>query len=194
MERENDEKKDKYLLLFVPTVNQQSDVFVCCSIISGNQFISIIMLIISAIYFYNALFATKLSTIINLILCLVYGASGCFLIISTFNQNYILAKIPYVLYEITFFAKFITYILLSLIDFIYIFIDTNYFTRMSAVVLGGAIELGIMAYFIYVMYCLLIITKYFNKVEYQELLKDAQDDGELLRGFLEDKDSKELKN
>ena len=78
MERENDEKKDKYLLLFVPTVNQQSDVFVCCSIIVGNQFISIIMLIISCIYFYNALYSTKLSTIIDLIICLVYGASGCF--------------------------------------------------------------------------------------------------------------------
>ena len=182
MERENEEKKDKYLLLFVPTVNQQSDVFVCCSIITGNQFISIIMLIISAIYFYTALYATKLSTIINLILCLVYGASGCFLIISTINQNYIYAKIPYVLYEITFFVKFIVYIILTLFDFIYIFIDVNYFTRMSAVLLGGGIELGLMAYFIYVMYCLLVITKYLNNdinrvgTEYQKLLKGFKDD------------------
>ena len=102
MERENDEKKDKFLLLFVPTVNQQSDVFVCCSIINGNKFISIIMVILSGLYFYNALYNTKLSAIRDLILCLVYGASGCSLFISTFNQNYIFAKIPYVLYEITF--------------------------------------------------------------------------------------------
>ena len=190
MERENDERKDKFLLLFVPTVNQQSDVFVCCSIINGNQFISLIMLIISAIYFYNALYATKLSAIIDLLLCLVYGASGCFLFISTFSQNYIYAKIPYALYEITFFVKFFVYIILFIYDFIYIFSDTKYVTKMFAVLLGGGIELGIMSYFIYVMYCFLIITKYYNNdinrvgAEYQELLKD----------FKDDKEFKELKN
>ena len=190
MERENDEKKDKYLLLFVPTVNQQSDVFVCCSIINGNQFISIIMLIISGIYFYNALYATKLSAIVDLILCLVYGASGCFLFISTFNQNYIYAKIPYVLYEITFFVKFVGYIILFLVNFLYVFSDIRYLTKMFAVLLGGAIELGVMSYFIYVMYCFLIMTKYYNNdlnrvgAEYQELLKD----------YKEEKEFKELKN
>ena len=189
MERENDEKKDKYLLLFVPTVNQQSDVFVCCSIINGNQFISIIMLIISGIYFYNALYE-KLSAFIDLILCLVYGASGCFLIISTFNQNYIYAKIPYVLYEITFFVKFVGYLILFLVNFLYIFSDLKYLTTMFGILLGGGIELGIMSYFIYVMYCFLIITKYYNNdinrvgAEYQELLKD----------FKDDKEFKELKN
>ena len=190
MERENDEKKDKFLLLFVPTVNQQSDVFVCCSIINGNKFISIIMVILSGLYFYNALYNTKLSAIRDLILCLVYGASGCSLFISTFNQNYIFAKIPYVLYEITFFVKFIAYILLFLVNFIYIFSDLKYLTKMFAIALGGCIELGLMSYFIYVMYCFLIITKYYNNdinrvgAEYQELLKD----------FKEDKEFKELKN
>ena len=190
MERENEEKKDKFLLLFVPTVNQQSDVFVCCSIINGNQFISIIMMLISCIYFYNALYTTKLYAIIDLIFCLVYGASGCFLIFSTFNQNYIYAKIAYVLYEITFFVKFIGYIILFLLDFIYIFGDLKYLTKIFAILLGGMIELGVMAYFIYVMYCFLIISKYYNNdinrvgAEYQELLKDIQDD----------KEFKELKN
>ena len=190
MERENDEKKDKFLLLFIPTVNQQSDVFVCCSITSGNQFISIIMVIISAIYFYNALFGTKLSAIRDLILCLVYSASGIFLLISTFNQNYIFAKIPYVLYEITFFVKFIAYILLFLVNFFYIFSDLKYLIKVFALLLGGSIELGVMSYFIYVMYCFLIISKYYNNdlnrvgAEYQELLKD----------FKDDKEFKELKN
>ena len=185
MERENDEQKDKYLLLFVPTVNQESDVFVCCSIISGNQFISIILLIISGIYFYNALYATKLTTIFDLILCLVYGASGCFLFISTFNQNYIYAKIPYVLYEITFFIKLVVYIFIFLINILYIFSDLKFIITTVGLLLGGAIELGIMSYFIYVMYCFLVITKYYNNdinrigAEYQELLKDSKDDKEM---------------
>ena len=188
MERESDEKKDKYLLLFVPTVNQQSDVFVCCSIIVGNQFISIIMLLISCIYFYNALYSTKLSTIIDLIVCLVYGASGCFLLMSTINQNYIYAKITYVLYEITFFVKLIGYIILFLVNIIYIFSDSRSITKAFAVLLGGGIELGTMSYFLYVMYCFLIISKFYNNdinkvgAEYQELLKD----------FKEDKEFKEL--
>ena len=136
------------------------------------------MVIISGIYFYNALYVTKLSAIIDLLLCLVYGASGCFLFISTFNQNYIYAKIPYVLYEITFYVIFYAYILLFIYDFISILSDNNYITKLFAVLLGGGIELGIMSYFIYVMYCFLIITKYYdndiNRVgdEYQELLKD----------------------
>jgi len=190
MERENDEKKDKFLLLFLPTVNKQSDVFVCCSILNGNQFISILLLMISSIYFYNALYATKLSLILNLIICLVYGASGFFLFYSTMNQNYIFAKIAYVLYEITFFIKFILYLIVFLLDFLYVFSNTRYLTRMFAVLLGGGIELGIMSYFIYVMYCFLIVTKYYDKdinkigAEYQELLKD----------FNDDKEFKELKN
>ena len=113
-----------------------------------------------------------------------------FFIISTFNQNYIYAKISYVLYEITFFAKFIGYLVIFLANFIYILRDLNYLTKIFAIILGGCIELGIMSYFIYVMYCFLIITKYYNNdinrvgAEYQELLKD----------FKEDKEFKELKN
>ena len=110
------------------------------------------------------------------------------LLMSTFNQNYIYAKIAYVLYEITFFVKFIGYIILLLIDIIYIFRDSRYITKAFAILLGGAIELGIMSYFLYVTYCFLIITKFYNNdinkvgAEYQELLKD----------FKEDKEFKEL--
>ena len=181
MNIENDEKRDKFLFLFVPTVNQQSEVFVCCSIINGNQFISILMVLMSGIYFYNALYSTKLYAIIYLIGCLVYGVSGCSLFISTFNQNYIYAKIPYVLYEITFFIKLILYLILFLSSFILVFTNIKYFIMMFAVLLGGGIELGLMSYFIYVMYCLLIITKYYNNdinrvgAEYQELLKDDKE-------------------
>ena len=184
MDRENDDKKDKFLLLFVPTVNQQSDVFVCCSILNGNRFISILLLIISGIYFYSALISTKLYTIISLIFCLIYGASGFSLIFSTFTQNYIYAKIAYVLYEINFFIKFTGYILLILVNLLYIFSNTKYIIKAFGVILAGVIELGIMAYFIYVMYCFLIIIKYYNNdinkvgAEYQELLKDAQDNQE----------------
>ena len=181
MERENDEQKDKFLLLFVPTVNQQSDVFVCCSIINGNRFISILLLLISGLYFFSALITTKLYTIISLIFCLIYGASGCSLIISTFNQTYIYAKIAYVLYEINFFIKFTGYILLILVDLLYIFKDTKNIIKAVGAILAAVIELGIMAYFIYVMYCFLIVIKYFNNdinkvgAEYQELRNDNQD-------------------
>ena len=47
--------------------------------------------------------------------------------------------------------------------FLYVFSDIRYLTKMFAVLLGGAIELGVMSYFIYVMYCFLIMTKYYNK-------------------------------
>ena len=153
MEKTNDEKRDKFLLLFVPTVTHQSDVFICCSIGTGNLFISIIFLILSGLYFYNSLYTKDFNSILQLIYTLVYGACGCFLLNATFTQNYIYAKI-------------------------------------FAIFMGGCIELGIMSYFIYVMYCFLIISKYYNNdinrvgAEYQELLKE----------FKEDKEFKELKN
>ena len=178
MERENDENKDKYLGLFTPAVNPQGEVFACCSITVGNQFISIILLMISCIYFYNALYSIKM-VILQLILCLVYGASGFFLFISTLSQNYIHIKISYVLYGITFFIKFILYSFLFLIGIIFIFFDSIYAKAMLLISLGGAIELAIMSYFLYVMYCYLTITKFYNKNkvgdEYQQLIKDSNE-------------------
>ena len=113
------------------------------------------------------------------ILCLVYGASGFFLLLSTLSQNYIQVKISYVLYGINFFIKFILYSLLFLIEIIYIFIDTNYVKAMFPALLGGIIELCFMSYFLYVMYCYLIITKFnsLNKIgdEYQQLIKDSNE-------------------
>ena len=71
MEKSNDEKRDKFLLLFVPPATQQSDVFICCSIISGNLFISLIFLILSGLYFYNSLYTKDFSSIIHLIYTLI---------------------------------------------------------------------------------------------------------------------------
>ena len=177
-ENENDQSKDKYLGFFTPRVDPQSQVFCCCSITIGNQFISIILLLISCIYFYNALYSIK-SVITQLILCFVYGASGFFLLLSTLSQNYIQVKISYVLYGINFFIKFILYSLLFLIEIIYIFIDTKYVKAMFPALLGGIIELCFMSYFLYVMYCYLIITKFnsLNKIgdEYQQLIKDSNE-------------------
>ena len=101
------------------------------------------------------------------------------MLISTLNQNYIQVKISYVLYGINFFIKFILYSLLFLIEIIYIFIDTKYAKAMLPVLLGGIIELCFMSYFLYVMYCYLIITKFntLNKIgdEYQQLIKDSDE-------------------
>ena len=177
-ENENGQSKDKFLGFFTPTVDPQSQVFCCCSITIGNQFISIILLMISCIYFYNALYSIK-SVISQLILCVVYGATGFLLLISTLNQNYILVKISYVLYGINFFMKFILYSLLFLLEIIYIFIDTEYVKTMFSVLLGGIIEICFMSYFLYVMYCYLIITKFnsLNRIgdEYQHLIKDSNE-------------------
>ena len=192
MEKSNEEKKDKFLLLFVPKVTAQTDVFVCCSITTGNQFISIILLLISAIHFFNSLYTKNLTSIFHLIYSLVYCASGCFLIISTFTQNYIFAKISYILYQILFFIRAILYILVIIANFlsIFIYMDINYLIRILGVLLAAGIELGIMSYFIFVMYCFLVVCKDMNNdlnrvgAEYQELLKDCK----------EDKDFKEIKN
>ena len=186
MEKSSDEKRDKFLLLFVPPVTQQSDVFVCCSIVTGNIFISIIFLIISGLYFYNSLYSKNLTSILQIVCTLIYGACGCFLLNASFTSNYISAKIAYILYEINFFIKFILYLILFFINFvcIFIFLDSYYITKIFGVGLAGGIELGIMSYFIFVMYCFLVISKDYdsdlNRVgaEYQELLKDFKDNKE----------------
>ena len=187
MNKPIDEKRDKFLLLFVPPATQQSDVFICCSIISGNLFISLIFLILSGLYFYNSLYTKDFSSIIHLIYTLIYLGCGCFLLNATIRQNYISAKIAYILYEINFFVKLILYILMLVINFFFIFIywDLNYLTKVCALLLAGGIELGIMSYFIFVMYCFLVVSKDYdndlNRVgaEYQELLKDDKNDKEL---------------
>ena len=74
--------------------------------------------------------------------------------------------------------------------FIFLFWDLNYLTKLCAILIAGGIELGIMSYFIFVMYCFLVVSKEYdndlNRVgaQYQELLKDYKDD----------KDLKELKS
>ena len=192
MEKSHDEKRDKFLLLFVPSVSQQSDVFICCSIFSGNLFIAIIFLILGGLYFYNSLYTKDLISIFQLIYTLIYGACGCFLLHATFRQNYISAKISYTLYEINFFIKVILYVVMLVINFIsiFIFFDLNYLTKLFAVCLAGGIELGIMCYFIFVIYCFLVVSKDYDndlnrvRAEYQELLKD----------YKENKEFKEIKD
>ena len=187
MEKSSNEERDKFLLLFVPSVSQQSDVFICFSILSGNLFIAIIFLILGGLYFYNSLYTKDLSSIFQLIYTLIYAACGCFLLHASLRQDYISAKISYILYEINFFVKLILYTIMFCINFIFIFIfwDLNYLTKLCALVIAGGIELGIMSYFIFVMYCFLVVSKDFdndlNRVgaEYQELLKDYKEDKEL---------------
>ena len=186
MEKPSDDKRDKFLLLFVPPVTQQSDVFVCCSIVTGNIFISILFLIMSALYLYNSLYSKNLTSILQIVYTLIYGACGCFLLNAVFTSNYISAKISYILYKINFFLKFIFYLILFFLNLISIFIfwDTYYITKIFAICLAGGIELGIMSYFIFVIYCFLVISKDYdsdlNRVgaEYQELLKDFKDNKE----------------
>ena len=192
MQKPYDEKRDKFLLLFVPPATQQSDVFICCSIMSGNLFISLIFLILSALYFYTSLYTKNFTSIIHLIYTLIYAGCGCLLLNATISQNYISAKIAYILYEINFFVKLILYLIMIVINFFFVFIywDLNYLTKVCALLLAGGIELGIMSYFIFVMYCFLVVSKEYdndlNRVgaQYQELLKDYKDD----------KDLKELKS
>ena len=186
MEKSSDDKRDKFLLLFVPPVTQQSDVFVCCSIVTGNIFISIIFLIMSALYLYNSLYSKNLISILQIVYTLIYGACGCFLLNAAFTSNYISAKISYILYEINFFLKCIFYLILFFLNLISVFIfwDTYYITKIFSLCLAGGIELGIMSYFIFVMYCFLVISKDYdsdlNRVgaQYQELLKDFKDNKE----------------
>ena len=73
---------------------------------------------------------------------------------------------------------------------IFLFLDSNYLTKLFALLIAGGIELGIMSYFIFVMYCFLVVSKDFdndlNRVgaEYQELLKDYKEDRDM-KGFKE---------
>ena len=84
---------------------------------------------------------------------------------------------------VTFSIIFTILFFLNLIS-IFIFWDTYYITKIFAICLAGGIELGIMSYFIFVIYCFLVISKDYdsdlNRVgaEYQELLKDFKDNKE----------------
>ena len=184
MNTQTNSKKEKFLIFFQPSVNNNTDVFVCCSILNGAQFVSILLIFIAFIYFYNGLYAAKTSTIISFILCLVYIISGGFLFISTLTQKYILAKISYFFYEFIFCIKLLDYIILFIIDFYNLFFDYEYYTVTLSVIMGAILELTIMSYFLYVTYCYLYLIDYYNintnKVgaQYQELLKDNNENYE----------------
>ena len=114
-------------------------------------------------------------------LCVLYLISGFFLFLSTYTEKYIYAKIAYVLYQLIFFVKSVDYICLLIIELYNFYYDFSYYPKILAVVLGGAVELGIMSYFIFVIYCYLYIIDSYNNsmnkvgAEYQELLKDNND-------------------
>ena len=64
---------------------------------------------------------------------------------------------------------------------IFIYMDPSYILRIFGVLLAAGIELGIMSYFIFVIYCFLVVNKDVNNdinrigAEYQELLKDYKE-------------------
>ena len=151
-----EDKNDKFLLFFSPEVNEQSNVFCCCSITTGATFISILMLLSSILYFYGAIYSVK-SMIINLILGVIYGCSGLCLLISIFNLNYVFAKITYVLYTITICIRLAIDIVLFIIVFIYIIVKRQYLIYFITFFGLEAIELAIMSYFLYVIFCYLYL-------------------------------------
>ena len=68
--------------------------------------------------------------------------------LSTFFEKYIYAKIAYVIYEFVFFLKSADYIIILIIELYNFYYDFSYYPKILAVVLGGAVELGIMSYFL----------------------------------------------
>ena len=184
MDSQEDNKKEKFLLFFQPNVNNDTDVFVCCSLLSGAQFVLILLIFIAFIYFYNGLYAAKTSTIISFIFCVIYIVIGGFLFISTLTQKYALAKISYLFYEFIFFFKLFDYIIILIIDFYYLFYDYEYYAITLSVLMAAILELTIMGYFLYVIYSYLYLIDYYNAdtnkvgAQYQELLKDGDDNYE----------------
>ena len=180
----NNDKKDKFLLLFVPIVNKNTDVFVCLRIITGAQFVSIMLFFFAFIYFYNSLYAAFLQLLMGMSLCVLYLISGFFLFLSTYTEKYIYAKIAYVLYQLIFFVKSVDYICLLIVELYNCYYDFSYYPKILAVLLGGTVELGIMSYFIFVIYCYLYIIDIYDNnmskvgMEYQEFLKDSNNDGQ----------------
>ena len=182
MRSERLENEDKYLCIFKPEVNEDTTVCCCASIKTGNIFVSIILLICSCLYFFEALYSTKYNSLIKFFNCLIYIACGGFLLYGAITEKYIFAKISYIIYEIIFFIKLILFIFAVLINFILIFIklDWHYIFVILALLLTGFVELGIMSYLIYIIYCLLVIIKDNNTYqlleENQKLLKDYDKD------------------
>ena len=183
MEIENKKNKDKYLLIFSPEVNEQTHFFCCCSIFAGNIFISIIFLIIAIIDFISSLYTLNRQSILKLIKALYYSVCGGFLFYSTYSKKYMYGRITYILYEILFFLRLILYIVAVLVNFfsIFIFLKGAYIIKFFVVLLTAFIELGIMSYFIYIIYCHLVLCSESDN----EIMNNEEEKDELLRDYKE---------
>ena len=174
----NDKEKEKYLFIFEPPVFELDNTFLYFSILTGTKFISIILLVFSFLYFYNSLYMKELSVIFSLIFCLIYLLLGGFLLVSTFVLKYEYAKISFLLYETIFLVKLLDYVIIFIINLINFFYDFEYYAKVISSILGGTIELGVMCYFIFVIYRFIYIVNVYNNennkvgAEYQVLLKD----------------------
>ena len=191
MRNPNRENEEKYLLIYKPEVTQETKVFCCLSITTGNLFISIILIIIALIDFLNSFYSVKLSkSITKLINGLAYSSCGGCLLYGIYKEKKIYIKFTYILYQIIFFLKLFAYAFFSIIYFILIFIrlDWRFIIRLLALLLLAFIELGIMAYFIYVIYCYLVTIKHDDnnnniniEEENQELLKSYKEEEQGLK-------------
>ena len=182
MRSERLENEDKFLGMFKPEVTKDTTVCCCISIKTGNIFISILFFIIACIYFFASLYSNKFASFKNFLNCLLYSVIAGFLLYGIIKEKYSYAKISYIIYEIIFVLKVLAYGYAILFNFILIFLklDWHYIIVVLILILFAIIELGIMCYFIYIIYCFLVITKDSNNIIYQsseenqKLLKDYE--------------------
>ena len=182
MRSERLENEDKFLGMFKPEVTKDTTVCCCISIKTGNIFISILFFIIACIYFFASLYTNKFASFKNFLNCLLYSVIAGFLLYGIIKEKYTYAKISYIIYEIIFVLKVLAYGYAILFNFILIFLklDWHYIIVVLILILFAIIELGLMCYFIYIIYCFLVITKDSNNIIYQsseenqKLLKDYE--------------------
>ena len=161
MRSERLENEDKFLGMYKPEVTKDTTVCCCISIKTGNIFLSILFFIFACIYFFASLYSNKFASFKNFLNCLVYSVIAGFLLYGIISEKYTYAKISYIIYEIIFVVKLLLYGCAILFNFIFIFLklDWRYIIRVLVLILFAIIELGIMSYFLYIIYCFLVITK-----------------------------------
>ena len=202
MRSERLENEDKYLGMFKPEVTEETTVCCCASIKTGNIFVSIILFFCALLYFYDSLSSSKYDSFKQLFKCIIYTIIAGFLLYGTISEKYKYAKVSYILYQIVFVLKIFIYGYSILVNFILIFLrlDWRYIIRVLLLLFFGCVDLGIVCYFIYVMYCLLVIIKdssnnSINQLleENQRLLKDYDQNDKNDKSENDEKDSKENK-
>ena len=201
MRSERLENEDKYLGMFKPEVTEETTVCCCASIKTGNIFVSIILFFCALLYFYGSLSSSKYDSFKQLFKCIIYTIIAGFLLYGTISEKYKYAKVSYILYQIVFVLKIFIYGYSILVNFILIFLrlDWRYIIRVLLLLFFGCVDLGIVCYFIYVMYCLLVIIKDSNNNIYQlleedqRLLKDYNQNDQNDKSENDEKDSKDSK-